>query len=170
MTEFKHVNPSDLQGNFCSMFGKDSALVTSRMDDKINTMTVAWGGIGHLFGRNVATIYVRKSRYTYDFIENSGEFSISFFDSNQKDNLIFCGRNSGRDVDKFNHCGYTIGYEENIPYIQQSNLSIICKTLYKQDMLEEHFQSDKDTIIDRFYPNKDFHRLYIGEILHVLEK
>ena len=62
-----------------SVFDKKWALLTAGDKDKFNTMTVSWGGLGTIWGKPVATVYVRKSRYTHDFMEDNDYFTVSFY-------------------------------------------------------------------------------------------
>ena len=56
--------PFDLiEFNPFTKIGKEWALVTAGNKEKANTMTVSWGGVGVLWGKNVAFIFVRDSRY-----------------------------------------------------------------------------------------------------------
>ena len=43
-----------------------------------NTMTISWGGLGTLWRRPVATVYVKKNRYTFEFMEQNDYFTVSF--------------------------------------------------------------------------------------------
>ena len=61
--------------------GKEWALVTAGDKKKANTMTVSWGGVGVLWGKNVAYIFIRDSRYTKEFIDKGDFFSVSFLES-----------------------------------------------------------------------------------------
>lgn len=47
-------------------------------------MTVSWGGLGELWGKDVAFIFIRPQRYTYEFIERENYFTMSFFGGEQK--------------------------------------------------------------------------------------
>ena len=51
----------------CSPFdkiGKEWMLVTAGNEEKVNTMTASWGGMGVMWGKNAAFIVIRQSRYT----------------------------------------------------------------------------------------------------------
>ena len=50
---------------------RNGALVTAYSNGKHNTMTIGWGGLGVLWRKNVATVYIRENRYTYEFIEKA---------------------------------------------------------------------------------------------------
>ena len=61
------------------LFDRDWALVTAGNKDSFNTMTIRWGGLGTLWGKPVATVYVKPVRYTHDFMESSEFFTVSFY-------------------------------------------------------------------------------------------
>ncbi len=44
---------------------------------------------------------------------------------------------------------------------------LICKKLYGQDLIEEQFTDT--SIMDAIYPQKDLHRMYIGEIVKAIQ-
>ena len=68
----------DLTENFFEAIGKEWMLVTSGSKEKFNTMTASWGGIGFLWNKAVAFIFIRPERYTYEFIEKNDMLTLSF--------------------------------------------------------------------------------------------
>ena len=83
------------------------ALVTAADGETANPMTVSWGGLGVIWSKPVATIYIRPQRYTHDLLEKEDTFTVSFYGEEQRDALMLCGTKSGRDVDKFAQLGLT---------------------------------------------------------------
>ena len=49
-----------------NVFDQKWALLTAGTKDSFNTMTVSWGGLGTLWGKPAASVYVRSSRYTHE--------------------------------------------------------------------------------------------------------
>ena len=84
MNNFNEFNIDNLTLNPFNKIGKDWMLLTAKYNDKINTMTASWGGLGFMWGKNVAFTVIRPQRYTKEFIDNSDNFSICFFDENYK--------------------------------------------------------------------------------------
>lgn len=163
----KQISPKDLSNNVFSTIGDQWMLITAGTPEHCNTMTASWGGLGVLWHKNVATIYVRPQRYTYEFTEKSDYFTLSFFGEEYRKALQLCGTKSGRDMDKIKECGFTIAAGEgNAPYFEEAELVLVCKKLYQQDMTEDCFL-DK-ALMEKDYPKKDFHRIYIGEIVEAL--
>ncbi len=165
---FHEIPPSRIQGDPFTLIGKDWMLVTAGNEKKHNTMTASWGGVGILWGKPVSTVYIRPQRYTLGFIEENEYYSLSFFDEEYRAALNFCGSKSGRDYDKDKETGLTPLFDREAPYYQQAKLVLICRKLYRQDMTAEAFL-DKD-VYQKNYPQNDLHRMFIGEIVTVLER
>lgn len=165
---FIEITPNDIEKNTFTMIGNEYMLITAKKDDKINTMTAAWGGLGVMWNKNVAYIVVRPQRYTKEFVDFADSFSLSFFNGEIKDKLAYLGTVSGRDEDKITKSGLTAIFEDNIPYFEEAKLVLFCKKLFISEFKEDNF-IDKE-IMNKNYPNKDFHTLYIGEIKKVLKK
>ena len=129
-----------------------------------NVMTISWGMIGVLWGKKVMLVPVRESRYTKQFIDITGEFTVSVPYSKMSKELMFCGKNSGRDVDKFEAMDLKRKHADrvNTYYIDGCEKHYECKVL-----TSFRVESDKlpKEILDGAYKNGDFHTLYIAEIL-----
>ena len=115
----------------------------------------------------MATIYVRPQRYTYEFLETSPMFTLSFFGDGWREQLALCGATSGRDTDKFAECGFHVGLAgPDAPYIEEARLVLVCRKRYWQDLDPAHM--DAGALAE--YPAQDYHRMYFGEITDVLVK
>ncbi len=141
------------------------AFLTVKDGDKLNTMTIGWGSFGYIWGKPVIMVMVRKSRYTYNIIENIDNFTISIpFKGRMRKELSYCGSYSGRDVNKFKECDLEAvsGQIVDSPIINGCNLHFECEIKFKQEM-------DKELLVteyhDKWYPEDDFHTLYFGEVL-----
>ena len=168
MNKFKEIKPQELTNNPFKMIGHDWMLISAKKDDKVNTMTASWGGVGIMWNKNVATIYIRPQRYTKEFVDNSDSFSITVLEDGFKKELSYLGTVSGRDEDKIAKSGLTVAEEDGVPYFDEGKVVLICKKLYAQEMNADSFV-EKD-LIDKNYPASDFHIMYIGEITKVLIK
>ncbi|MTI48757.1 MAG: flavin reductase family protein [Firmicutes bacterium] len=144
---------------------KKGAFLTVKDGDKVNTMTIGWGNIGVVWGKPIFTVEVRYSRYTYELLENSKEFTVSIpLNKDLKKELGICGTKSGRDIDKFTECELTPeqGKVLSTPIVGECELHYECKVVYKQAM-EPGTLSDE--IKEKYYTNNDYHVLYYGEIV-----
>ena len=164
---FREISVEELKDNPFTLINKDWMLITAGNQDKHNTMTASWGGVGELWGKYVSTIYIRPQRYTLEFVEREDFYSLCFFGPEYRQALSLCGSKSGRDVDKDKETGLTPRFDQAAPYYEQARLVFLCRKLYKQDMTEEAFL-DK-SLLDKWYDN-DLHRMFIGEIVKVLVK
>ncbi len=163
---FNDINIRELSDSPVKMINEDWALLASGTDDGWNMMTVSWGGVGELWNKDVAFVFVRPQRYTYEFIEKNDYFSLSFFGGEQKKALALCGKVSGRDADKAKQTGLTPEFDDNSVYISQADTVLVCRKMAYQDLDPSGFI---DPAIADCY-NGDYHRMYIGEIVKVLKR
>lgn len=161
----KNCKIEDISENAVKLFKKDWGLLAAG-SESYNAMTISWGTLGELWGKDVCTVFVRPQRYTFEFTEKNDFFTVSFFPEEYKKALAFCGSKSGRDYDKAKETGLTAFDTGYGTAFEEAKIVICCKKLYADDFNPEKF-SDK-SIIDDVYPTKDYHRVYIGEIVKVL--
>ena len=157
-----------LQENAVSMFDDKWCLITAGNKDSYNTMTASWGAMGELWNKDVCFIFIRPQRYTLEFTEREELFTLSFFGEEYKKALAFCGRNSGRDCDKAKETGLTPMEIDGSMSFEESETVIVCKKLFYQDIDPQGFV-DK-TIDGVCYPEKDYHRMYVGEVIGCYKK
>lgn len=162
---FKEMNPELIRDNPFKLIGNDWMLITAGSKKSYNTMTGAWGGLGIMWEKKVAWCVIRPNRYTYKFVEESPFYTLSFLDEQYRDILTYCGTKSGRDVNKVAETGLTPVFGENSIYFAEARLVFECKKIYFQDILPKNFLSPK---IEEYYPQKDYHRMYLGEIVKTL--
>lgn len=167
MCEFHEIRPADIGGNVFDQIGSRWMLVTAGDRRKFNTMTASWGGMGILWGRPVAFSFIRPQRYTYGFLQKNSFYTLSFYDEKYRDVLSLCGKKSGRDCDKVKEAGLTPVFSDQSVYFDEADLVLICKKLYEQPMDPACFL---DPSIERNYPDKDYHRIFVGEIAKVLAR
>lgn len=139
-------------------------LTVKDKNDRLNTMTIAWGSLGNMWNRPVFTVMVRKSRYTYELIENAQDFTVSFpLNGQLKKDLNICGSRSGRDVNKFQLCGLTPQNAQTThsPVIKECDLHLECAIVHKSFLESMNLAQD---IISSCYKDNDFHAIYVGEI------
>lgn len=142
------------------------ALLTAGNADAFNSMTVSWGFAGELWGKNCIAVFVRPQRYTYQFCEKNDFFSLSLMPEKLKKELSVFGSKSGRDCDKYSLTGLTAEVSESCPYPREAQAVLICRKIAQTDITPSWFL-DKDIVPD-CYPNRDFHRMYIGEVEKIL--
>lgn len=167
MRKFFEIDPLELRENLFHQIGRDWMLITAGQKGNMNTMTASWGGMGVLWNTNVSFIFVRPTRYTYEFLEKEKYYSLSFFGDSNRRALQYCGAHSGRDTDKIAGAELTPVFDAQAPYFEEAHLSLICRKMYFQDLDPAHFL---DPTIVSNYKDGDYHRLYVGEIIKVLQR
>lgn len=168
MSNFKEIQPQEFVYSPFKLIGEEWMLITAEKDGKANTMTASWGGLGVMWGKNVAYIAIRPQRYTKEFIDNSDTFSLTFFDDSYKKALGYLGAASGRDEDKIAKSNLTIRHTDGVPYFAEAKIAILCNKLYAQEYKPELFIAQE--INEKCYPDADHHTLYIAEITKILVK
>ena len=141
----------------------ESALLTVKHGDRVNTMTVSWGGFGVLWGKEVCLVFVRPSRFTYGFCEGEDKFTLSFFGKERKKTLSYCGTKSGRDTDKIKDCDLSYSDGDGFVVFDDAQITLKLKKLYSDDIKKECF-NDLSPLAN--YKDGDFHRMYVCEVLH----
>ena len=142
--EFREIKAEELNGNTFEMIGKQWMLVTAKNSKgQVNTMTASWGGVGIMWGKPVAFIFIRPQRYTKEFVDDSNYVSLTFFEES-----------------------LTVAEYDGCPYFEEASVVFKARKLYAQDL-------DKDCIIDneiidKWYPNDDWHTMYVCEIEKML--
>ena len=164
----KEISHDHFNENSFNMIGKDWLLITAEKDGRVNTMTASWGGLGIMWNKKVAYIFIRPHRYTKEFVDSADRLSISVLPNSYRKELGYLGRVSGRDEDKISNANLTVKQYEDVPYFDEARLTLICKKLYAQALKEECF-IDKG-IIDQWYPERDYHIMYVVEVEKILEK
>lgn len=161
------VDVKDLNFNAMTMINEEWMLITAKKEDgSFNTMTASWGHLGALWGKLTATIYIRPQRYTKEFVDDSQYFSLSFFPQDCKKDLGYLGKASGRDGDKVANTSLTPEGNDKAVYFKEAKLVFICKKMYRAPIKEEGFIDE--SVVETYYQNKDFHDMYVGEIVEVL--
>ena len=165
---YKEINVWDYAGHIMKNIG-NGILLTTALDDQVNTMTIGWGQIGVVWSKPVFAVLVRESRYTKEFLDKTGEFTVNVpLAKADKEIIALCGTKSGRDMNKLEALGLTkvAGQTVAVPGIAQLPLTLECKVIYKQ---EQDPKAIDKSCFDRFYApgthnEGDYHTVYFGEI------
>ena len=170
----KHVDAFDYAGTVCKEMAK-GILITTKLDGKVNTMTIGWGHIGIEWGKPIFIAYVRESRHTYTMLEGNGEFTVNIpMGQVDKKSLGYCGTKSGRNTDKIRYMGLTLEDPSviSVPGIKELPLTLECKVIYKQ---KQDLSAIPAELLEKYYPqdvsdpdqgrNRDRHVAFYGEIV-----
>lgn len=160
------MKANEIQGNVFDRIGKQWMLVGAMKDGKSNAMTASWGGMGVLWGKNVVFVFVRKSRYTKEFIDAGETFSLSFFEEKYRSMLGYMGKVSGRQEDKIAKSELHVNEKNGAPVFDEAEMTLVCRKLYEQDIEKSGFLSDEE--VQKWYADNDYHVMYVAEIVDVL--
>ncbi len=167
---FEQIDISALELNPFTAVKEDTFLITAGTGERWNTMTAGWGFLGVMWARPAFGIVVRDSRYTYEFLEQAKGFTCSFFPPGFERALKICGSRSGRNTDKAAETGLEPVVVANpdgseLVTFEQANMVFCCTSASKTDIGPHDFLLSE---IEKHYPKKDYHRLYIGFIQQIL--
>ena len=166
--KFRTVSPASRPDNVFKLIDKDWMLVTAGTMESFNMLTASWGGLGILWEKEIAMCVIRPVRHTFEFMERHGVFTLTFFEEKYRPSLKLCGKKSGRDIDKAKEAGLTpVEGRNGGIYFAEARLAFECRKLYWHDFDPAHFIDPK---LNKFYPRKDYHRMYVGEIVSCLAR
>lgn len=166
--ELREVSPRDWKISPFELIGKEWMLIAAEKDGVVNAMTASWGGFGHMWRLNAAFIVIRPQRFTREFVDAADFFSLNFLGPGRRETLNYFGTVSGRDENKIAKSGLKVESSGPAPYFAEAGAAVICRKIYAQPY-------DGRFFIDRAperecYPNKDYHTLYVGEVVRILAR
>lgn len=165
----KEINIRDIKVSAPELISDGWGLVTCGTGEKFNTMTVSWGALGEIWGKDAAFIFIRKRRYTYEFLENNSLFTLSFYDKKYRDALSLCGTKSGREIHKPASAGLTPLFTDGTVTFGEAKYTLVCRIMAATELTPDTFLDGE--IKDCYDENidGDYHKMYIGEIVKVYE-
>ncbi len=151
--------------NIFEQFDKKWALLSAGTAEDFNTMTISWGGMGTLWHKPVVTVYVRDSRYTYEYMENNEYFTVSFYPQEYKKTLGVLGTKSGREMDKIHESGLTPKDVLESVTFEEAEVTLVCRKLFKQELDVSQMPED---VAKTFYDGMAPHMMVIGEVVDII--
>lgn len=164
------VNAFDYAGDICKAL-KKGILLTTKVGEKVNTMTIGWGHIGIEWSRPIFVAYVRETRHTREMLDACQEYTINVPVGAYDPGILgFCGTKSGRDVNKIEAMNLHLEQSDvvAVPGIREFPLTLECKVIYKQ---KQDLSAIPEDILARYYPEdekgfRDYHYVFYGEIVN----
>ena len=145
------------------------AILTAGDKNKYNSMTIGWGSIGVGYARPIFTVYVKPERYTYQVIDESKYFTVSYIDKNLYKKFNAYGSKSGKDINKEEVSGTHIQFLDDGGITFEEAVEVfVCKIIAKSHVQESEVHQD---IIEMYkktpkvYPSTIPHTMYVGEII-----
>jgi flavin reductase (DIM6/NTAB) family NADH-FMN oxidoreductase RutF len=157
------IDPKGLALKPFTLLDDEWALLVGGVE-RPNPMTVSWGAFGTLWNRPVVTVYVRPTRHTFRLLTDGAEFTLNFMPPQRREALELCGSKSGRDTDKWSAARLSPATSETVrvPRVAGARLAFECRILAHVDLDPACF---RERTIDELYPQADYHRAFLGEVL-----
>ena len=163
------MNIQDFQTHPFTKYDKDWALLTAGTKDDFNSMTISWGGMGTIWNKPVAFLFVKPVRYTCEFVARHGEITVSFYDEKYKKALGVFGSKSGRDTDKPKAAGLTPKPLANGVTYEEAKETLICRKLYVQQMDKAAIPEACQKSFYSMQGETQSHCFVIAEVLEIQE-
>ena len=121
-----------------------------------NLITLGWMTFGVAWGEPVVTVMVRKSRFSYELLQQNPQFTLNAMPRGYEDALRICGSKSGRYADKFAETGLKKNSPSivNVPTLRDALISMECQIVNRQPMSS---QGLSDLINAKWYKDGDYH-------------
>ena len=139
-------------------------LASGHPDRPTNAMTIGWGNLGTTWGLPIWAVLVRPSRFTYDIMEDTGDFTVCVPGPDLAKAVAYCGCRSGRNEDKLAKLGLKVSSAREVTsgVIEACPIVYECKIVGKSDIVPEMLAQ---SVKADFYPQGDYHRVYFGQVL-----
>lgn len=168
--ELAEISPKDFQCDIFQTWGSNYlALAAGNYEDRqFNAMTVGWGFFGTMWGEPTVMVVVRPQRYTLKFLDEYSSFTLNAFPPEHREKLEFIGKYSGREMpEKLSLAGLTPISAKLVdaPTFREAELVIECNKIYRGKFTGKEFI--QKSLINRFYPERDYHILFIGKVVRI---
>jgi flavin reductase (DIM6/NTAB) family NADH-FMN oxidoreductase RutF len=147
---------------------KMPSILTAGDKNHYNSMVIGWGTIGVGFAKPLFTVFVKPERYTYQFIDKSEIFTVSYIDEKLYNKFMPYGTKSGKDINKEEVCGTHIKFLDDGGITFEEAVEVyVCKIIAKAHLTEEDVHQE---LVDMYkgnvkaYPTTKPHTMYVGEI------
>jgi flavin reductase (DIM6/NTAB) family NADH-FMN oxidoreductase RutF len=170
---FKQISPEEICDNVFTLVGKDCFVITAGKVDHYNSMMGSGGGLGVLFKKPTTWCGLRADRYTLEMIQKEQTYTMSYFPSDCKEQMLFLGSKSGRDSEKMKEVELTsVQTPSGDMSFKESRLIIECKLTEITTPNPNDFYSKeaKDWINEAYKEESDYRKYVFGEITHVWVK
>lgn len=158
------MSKQKLELDIFSRYEDKWALVCAGDETGWNAMAISWGGLGTLWERPAATVYVKPIRYTWQFLQKNDKFTVIFLPESMKKAVGIMGTHSGRDGDKAALAGLTPVFLDGCVTFAEAETTLVCRKMYTQDMKRDTMPAD---VIADYYTEEEPHTIFIGEVIEI---
>ena len=168
---FQPIAPKDIPEPVFKLVGEDFIVLTAGNPSHYNSMIAGWGGWGILFNNPATFLMLRSNRYTLELMRKEQKYTMAFFDSQFKDDIMPFGASSGRDSDaKMKNTKLSIAETPagNMVF-KEAKLAIECKLIQVTTVSPADFlvEANRQFVIGAYEETKDYHKTVFGEITNV---
>jgi len=170
---FEQITPEEIYDDVFTLVGKVFPVVTAGRKDHYNSMTASGGGMGLHFRKPATWCIFASSRYTLEIIQKEQTYTLSYFPSEYKNQVLFLGSKSGRDSEKMKEVELTsIQTPSGNISFKEARLIIECKLTQITTANAEDFYSQeaKDYLKEAYIDENEIRKYVFGEITHVWKK
>ncbi|MCL2597151.1 MAG: flavin reductase [Paludibacter sp.] len=170
---FVQITPEEISDDVFTLVGKVFPVVTAGRKDHYNSMTASGGGMGLHFRKPTTWCIFASSRYTLEIIQKEQTYTLSYFPSEYKKQVLFLGSKSGRDSEKMKEVELTsIQTPSGNISFKEARLIIECKLTQIATANAEDFYSQeaKDYLKEAYIDENEIRKYVFGEITHVWKK
>lgn len=168
MHVFQPYPIKEIELNPFTAAGDNGLVITAESEGRINAMVSTFVGFGTLWHKKVVFIFVRNGRYTKELLDSAEFFSLSFCEDTYKSSLKYIKSLSGRVEDKIANSGLHINRHIDIPFIDEGTFVVLCAKMASFPVDDTAFINSYEK--KKYYPDGDYHCIYVGEILELLAR
>ena len=147
------------------------AILSVGVKENHNSLIINAGLLGSMWKKPVFVVFIHPSRYTFQFMETTEFFTVSFIKKDLFKKFAIYGQKSGRDVNKEEEAGTHIQFLDNggITFEEAEEIyvcRIIAKSYLKEENLDtEIYQKYRDYAKRLNQTEVSVHGMYMGEIV-----
>jgi flavin reductase (DIM6/NTAB) family NADH-FMN oxidoreductase RutF len=174
---FKQISSEEICDNVFTLvgklIGKDFMIITAGKEDHYNSMTGSVTGLGNLFKKPTTWCFLRADRYTLKMIKKEQTYTLSYFTTEYKEQMLFLGSKSGRDSEKMKEVELTsVQTPSGNMSFKEARLIIECKLTQITTANPNDFytQEAKDFVNEAYKEANNYRKMVFGEITHVWVK
>ena len=150
---------------------KMPAIVSAGDKNSHNSCVIGWGLLGVAWSKPLFIVYVKPDRYTYQFMEKTTYFTVSFIKKELYKKFRIYGNKSGRDIDKEKESGAHIQFlDDGGITFEEAEEVYVCKMMAKTYLEEKNLSPEIIDFYEKAAPlfkqSKEPHGIYIGEIIN----
>lgn len=126
-----------------------------------NIMVTHWGTFGNLWGRQIFTLPVRSTKYSYQIINKTISFALNLPNSDMRTEISLCDTMSGFKCNKFEVLGLHTRKAKSIDSYVLGTSGLVAEFKVIATIDPADIKSD----VDNLFLSKRPHTLFIGEIV-----